>query len=75
MNAPTTEAMVVTAEQAVGLAEEALDAAAALLAEAVDRDQALPLHLANYRRAKAQLHYAIAVAESVRLDHTRGVPA
>lgn len=67
---PTTPAMVTTAEAAVAVAEEAVDAAGLLLAEALDGGRMdVQMCLAAYRRAKAERAYAVAVAESVAMDH------
>ena len=76
VNRPTSGGMVTAAEAAVQVADEAVDAAAHLLAEALDQGrQDVTLCLAAYRRTLAERAYAVAVAESVRLDHVQGIPA
>jgi hypothetical protein len=73
---PTTDAMVIAAQDAVAHADEAVEAAAVLLAEAVvEAWEDVHAHVANYRRAKAQRAYAGAVLEAVTHDRDRAVPA
>lgn len=73
---PTTAAHVSSAEDAVNVADEAVEAAGLLLAEAYEQSRPdLSLCLAAYRRAKADRAYAVAVAEAARMDHHASVPA
>lgn len=67
----TTYAMVSDAHDAVLVAEELVEAAGVLLAEAVVDEHDVDLHVHLYKRAKAQRRLANAVYECTRRDWER----
>lgn len=71
MRLRTTYAMVVEAQEAVERADELVEAAGVLLADAVVEGLNLDLYVKTYLKAKAQRQLASAIAEGTEADWHR----